>query len=61
MRRRRRRAFLLSRSALDALVLLAIGALGVVGLLCWPEYALAVVAISLALIIVFVVLRGARR
>jgi hypothetical protein len=46
---------------LDVLVLLAVGAVGVIGLLRWPEYALAVVAVSLALIIMFVVLRGTRR
>jgi hypothetical protein len=57
MRRPRRRAFLLSRSALDALVLLTIGTVGVIGLLCWPEYALTVIGISLALILLFVTVR----
>jgi hypothetical protein len=61
MRRRRRRAFFLSQSARDALVLLALGIVGVIGLLWWSEYALAVLAISLALIILFVIHRSTSR
>jgi uncharacterized membrane protein len=47
----------LSRSALDALVLLAIGAVGVIGLLRWPDYAVDVVAVSIAVILFFVIMR----
>jgi hypothetical protein len=46
-----------SPSTLDALVLLTTGTGGVVGLFWWAEYALAVIAISIALVLLFVTVR----
>jgi hypothetical protein len=45
------------RGALDALVLLVIGGAGIVGALCWPDYTMFAVSGSVALIVLFVVLR----
>jgi hypothetical protein len=49
--RRRRRHLPLSSATLDALALLALGAMGIIGLVYWPEYYLADLAIPIALII----------
>jgi hypothetical protein len=55
--RRRRRLLLSSPFKLDALIVLALGTLGFVGELCWPEYSLAIVDVAVAVILLFVILR----
>jgi hypothetical protein len=57
--RRHRRRLPLSSATLDALVLLALGAMGVIGLIYWPEYYLADLAIPIALIILLTTRRRA--
>jgi hypothetical protein len=54
---RRRYAIRLSRSAQDVLVLLMIGTISVIGLLCLPDYAVDVAAVSIATILCFVIMR----
>jgi hypothetical protein len=58
MRRRRRHLFR-SPAALDAIVLLILGAIGTIGLLCWPELYVADLAVPIALIVLYVTLRWA--
>jgi hypothetical protein len=54
---RRRRAFLLSPATLDVLVLLVMGTINVIGLLCWPDYAVSIITVSIAAMLLFVILR----
>ena len=53
----RRRAFLLSPAILDVLVLLTIGTLNVIAVLCWPVYAVSIITVSIATILLFIILR----
>jgi hypothetical protein len=45
---------------LDVLVLATIGTAGVIGLLYWPDDAVALIAMSIALIFLYVTVREAR-
>jgi hypothetical protein len=56
--RRRRRARLLRLSVLDVVVLLAVGTIGTVGLIYWSDHYFALITIPIALIILYVILRG---
>jgi hypothetical protein len=56
-RRRRRPVLLIAAPAVDISVLLVLGAAGTIGLIYWPDYYLADLAIPIALIVVFVKLR----
>jgi hypothetical protein len=55
--RQPRRLLLSSPFTLDALIVLALGTLGLVGELYWPEYSLAIVDVAVAIILLFVILR----
>ena len=56
--RRRDRARLFRLSGLDVVILLALGAVGMVGLINWPHLFVAFIAIPIALILLYVILRG---
>jgi hypothetical protein len=51
--RRRRRGLLI----LDLVVLLTLGGIGIVGLICWPEYHVTEVTVPIALIVFYVFMR----
>jgi hypothetical protein len=51
--RRRRRVLLV----LDLVVLLTLGGIGMVGLICWPEYYVTEVTMPIALIVFYVIMR----
>jgi hypothetical protein len=54
---RRWRAFLLSAATLDVLILLTIGTINVIGVLAWPDYAVSIITVSIAIMLLFVILR----
>jgi hypothetical protein len=56
--RRRDRARLFRLSVLDAVILLALGSLGMVGLIYWPRLMVGFTAVPIALILLYVILRG---
>jgi len=56
--RRRDRTRLFRLSVLDAVILLAPGASGMVGLIHWPHLFVAFIAVPIALILLYVILRG---
>jgi hypothetical protein len=56
--RRRDRARLFRLSVLDVAILLTLGAVGMVGLIHWPHLFGAFIAIPMALILLYVILRG---
>jgi hypothetical protein len=55
---RRRCARLLRLSVLDVVVLLAVGTIGTVGLIYGRDHYFALITIPIALIILYVILRG---
>jgi hypothetical protein len=56
--RRRDRARLFRLSVLDVAILLTLGVVGMVGLIHWPHLFVAFIAIPIALILLYVILRG---
>ena len=56
--RRRDRARLFRLSVLDGAVVLVLGAAGVVGLIYWPRLIVGFTAVPIALILLYVILRG---
>ena len=56
--RRRDRARLFRLSVLDAVILLALGGFGMVGLIYWPHLFVTLIAVPIALILLYVILRG---
>ena len=55
---RRDRARLFRLSVLDVVILLTLGAVGMVAVLHWPHLFVAFIAIPTALILLYVILRG---
>jgi hypothetical protein len=56
--RRRDRARLFRLSVLDVVILLTLGAVGIVGLIHWPHLYVVFIAIPIALILLYVIMRG---
>jgi hypothetical protein len=56
--RRRDRARLFRLGVLDIAILLTLGAVGIVGVIHWPRLIVGFTAVPIALILLYVILRG---